>query len=213
MIAVIAGATGLVGSHLLQKLIDDHQITQIISVSRKPLSVSSEKLKEVIVKDFSHLSEVSEKLKGNVYFCCLGTTIKVARTKDNFRKVDHDAVLELGKIAKHHHADSFILVSAQGANPKSFVFYNKVKGEVESDLKALGLQRLVIMHPSLLIGDRQEFRFGEKVFIKIAEGIGPILPGKVRKMAMTRVVDLSDRMLKESKQRKSGLSVIEAKYI
>lgn len=213
MIAVIAGATGLVGSHLLQKLIDDNQYTQIISVSRNPLPITSSKLKEVIVKDFSKLEESSEKLKGDAYFCCLGTTIKLARTKENFRKVDHDAVLYFAKIAKHHNAESFILVSAQGANPKSYIFYNKVKGEVEKDLQELGLQRLVIMHPSLLIGDRKEFRLGEKVFSKLVEGLAPILPQKFKKMAMTPVVDLSERMLKESKQRKSGLSIIEAKYI
>ena len=213
MIAVIAGATGLVGSALLKKLVADPHYSEIISVTRRSMDVQSTKLKEVIVTDFSQLNSVREKLKGDIYFCCLGTTIKSAGSKENFIKVDHDAVLDFAKIAKSHHASSFILVSAQGANPKSKVFYNRVKGQLEEDLKSLSLARLVFMHPSLLIGDRKEFRLGEKIAMGIVTKLAPVLPKKVKKLAMTEVEVLAQRMIEESKLRKSGLSIISAQHI
>src|SRR5688500_10362415 len=118
MKAVIAGATGLVGSTLLEKLFKDASFTEIISITRKPLR-EHPKLKQILIENFSELPPVT----GDVHFCCLGTTIKTAGSKDNFRKVDFDAVLNFAKSAKN-----FILVSASGANAKSPIFYNRLKG-------------------------------------------------------------------------------------
>lgn len=213
MIAVISGATGLVGSHLIHKLLDDSRIKEVISVSRRPLGISSRKLKEVICPDFKLLSSKTSELKGDIYFCCLGTTIKTAGGQENFRAVDYDAVLEFGKIAKANEAQSFVVISAESANSKSKIFYSRVKGEVEESLQKLNLRHLIIMRPSLLMGERKEFRLGEKMAINIMNGIGKYLPDGIRKRAMTPVDALADRMLEESMRNTKPLSVIGATQI
>lgn len=213
MIAVISGATGLVGSHLIHKLLDDSRFKEVISVSRKPLGISSRKLKEVICPDFKFLSDKMNELKGDIYFCCLGTTIKTAGSQEKFRAVDYDAVLEFGKIAKACEARSFVVISAESANPKSKIFYSRVKGEVEEALQKLNLNHLIIMRPSLLMGERKEFRLGEKMAINIMSGIGKYLPDGIRKRAMTPVDVLADRMLEESMRNTKSFSVIGATQI
>ena len=213
MIAVIAGATGLVGSVLIQKLLHDPRFSQVKSVSRKSLNISSPKLKEIICPNFDELESKAEALGGDIYYCCLGTTIKTAGTQAKFRKVDYDAVMAFAEIANGHDAKSFVLVSAQGANPDSRIFYSKVKGEVEESLKSLGLKHLIIMRPSLLMGERHEYRRGEKAMITALNYVGHLLPGKLKKRAMTRVETLASRMLEAGIQSSSSLNVINATEI
>lgn len=213
MIAVICGATGLVGSHLIHKLLDDSRFSEVISVSRKPLEISSRKLKEVICSDFKLLPTQTSELRGDIYFCCLGTTIKAAGSQDKFRAIDYDAVLEFGKIAKANEAQSFVVISAEGANVKSRIFYSRVKGQVEEALHQLKLNHLIIMRPSLLMGERKEFRLGEKIAINIMNGVGKYLPDGIRKRAMTPVDVLADRMLEEGLTNTTTFSVIGATQI
>lgn len=213
MIAVISGATGLVGSHLIHKLLDDSRFNEVISVSRKTLGITSSKLKEVICSDFTHLLSKKDELKGDIYFCCLGTTIKTAGSRVKFRAVDYNAVLEFGKIAKMNEAQSFVVISAEGANAKSRIFYSRVKGEVEEALQQLNLNRLIIMRPSLLMGERKEFRLGEKMAISLMNGVGRYLPERIRKRAMTPVDVLADRMLDEGIRNAKSISVISATQI
>ena len=213
MKAVICGATGLVGSHLILKLLDDSRLSEVISVSRRPLGISSSKLKEVICTDFNLLPTKTAELKGDIYFCCLGTTIKTAGGREKFRAVDYNAVLEFGKIARANEAQSFVVISAEGANAKSKIFYSRVKGEVEEALHQLNLNHLVIMRPSLLMGKRKEFRFGEKMAINIMNSVGRYLPDGIRKRAMTPVDVLADRMLEEGIKNTRSFSVIGATQI
>lgn len=213
MIAVIAGATGLVGSHLVQLLLKDTKITSVISVSRKSLNMGSPKLKEVLVDDFSKLSEYTAELKGDLYFSCLGTTIKVAGSKNNFRKVDFDAVINFGKVAKANNAKSLTVVSAAGANPRSPIFYNKVKGEAEIELMTLDIPVLVIFRPGLLIGDRKAKRPAEKLMINIFKKISPVLPNRIQKAIGTDVDLLAQRMLAEAKVLTKETVIIESKDI
>ena len=104
MIATIVGSTGLTGSFLVRQLLADSAITKVISVSRKPINISNAKLTEVLVADLAELPSIESKIRGNIYFCCLGTTIKAAGSKENFEKVDHDAFVEFARIAKAHDA-------------------------------------------------------------------------------------------------------------
>lgn len=210
MIAVIAGATGLVGSVLLSKLLDDKAITQVIAIARRPLAINHSKLSTVIIFDFSNLSTHQEQLRGDIYFCALGTTIKVAGTKENFRKVDFDAVVNFGKIAALHQAKSFTVVSANMANPNSNIFYNKIKGEAEEALKQLALNRLVILRPGLLIGERIENRTGEKIAIALMNALSPILPERFEKNVATQVETLASRMLKEGQNPIPKIKTINA---
>lgn len=115
MTAVIIGATGLTGSFLVRRLLDDPAITEVISVSRRSLNIANAKLTEVLVRNLAALPAVAAKLRGEIYFCCLGTTIGAAGSKENFTKVDYAAIVEFAKIAKGQDAKSFALVSAMGA--------------------------------------------------------------------------------------------------
>ncbi len=215
MKAIIIGSSGLTGSILLQKLLLDPQIEQVISVSRHSLKIKNTKLTEVLVPDFSKLEQEKEKLAGDLYYCCLGTTIKKAGSKDNFRKIDHRAILDFANIAKAHQAKSFLVVSAMGANANSHFFYNQVKGETENDLISLGLHSLMIFRPSLLIGPRQEFRPTEKIFASLLKPMEKLLPTKIKKTAMTEVDTLAAKILAESKKipARSQIQIFEATEI
>src|SRR5271169_1127364 len=131
MVATLIGGTGLTGSFLLQRLLADPAVTKVISISRKPLRISNTKLTEVLVSNLAQLPSIEAKIRGELYFCCLGTTIKAAGSKENFEKVDHAAIAAFARVAKAHDAKSFTLVSAMGANAKSMIFYNQVKGRTE----------------------------------------------------------------------------------
>lgn len=200
MIAVIAGASGLVGSALMKKLLDDSNFSKVICLLRKPLGFKHEKLSEVLTSDFTNLKDLQNQLKGDAYFCCLGSTIKKAGSPENFKKVDFDAALEFGRIAKANDAQSFLMISASGANENSKIFYSRVKGEADKALMALNFRHLVIFRPSLLIGERKESRPLESLSIEIAKGLSPFLPQALRKRAMTSVEELADRMNEESKK-------------
>lgn len=163
MKAVILGSTGLVGNLLLNLLISDDEFSEVIAFSRRPLGLRVDKLKNV-VGDLSSLAKYADELRGDVYFCCLGTTIKKAGSQEAFRAVDQHAVIEFAKIAKANGARAFAVITASGSDPSSPIFYSRVKGETEEALQKLGLSSLRILRPSLLLGPRRELRLGERVF-------------------------------------------------
>lgn len=212
MKAIVVGATGLVGNELLNELLGDNEITEVVAYSRKPLSLSDRKL-TVIQGELSEMNTHREKLRGDLYFSCLGTTIKTAGSQENFRKVDFHGVLSFGRIAFSHKAKRFIVVSASGANSQSKIFYSKVKGEAEKALKDLGLSSLVIFRPGLLIGDRQEKRTAEKISVKTFGILKPLLPLKLSKTIATDVSILVKHMIESAKSEKRGVEIIEARYI
>ena len=211
MIAVISGATGLVGSLLLPRLLNDKLVSKVISVGRRSAGVKHDKLEEVIAPEMHQLD--AAKLKGDLYFCCLGTTIKVAGSQENFYRVDHDAVVEFGKVAKHHSAKSLLVVTASGANAKSMIFYNRVKGETERDLRALQLNRLVIFHPALLMGNRGEQRNAEQTFVKIAAQLESWIPASIYRRLATSADLLAAQMCTFAFQDGFGVQTVEASYI
>jgi uncharacterized protein YbjT (DUF2867 family) len=213
MIATIIGSTGLTGSFLVRQLLADSAITKAISVSRKSLNISNSKLTEVLFTDLADLPSIQSKIRGELYFCCLGTTIKAAGSKENFEKVDRDAVVAFAKIAKAHDATSFTFVSAMGANANSMFFYNQVKGRTENDIKALGLRSLIIFRPALLLGPRAEFRLGERFATKMLVPLSRFLPTRIQKSLITKAQTLAMRMLAEGKSAPLGVHVIVAKDI
>ena len=167
-IALVAGSTGLIGGQLLDLLLNDTYYEKVIALSRKSLSIQHAKLYNLVV-DFEKLSDIEGELKCDDVFCCLGTTMKKARSKDAFRKVDYEYPLALAKITKSQGAKCFLLVSALGADLYSTIFYNRVKGETEAIINAVGFESIHIVRPSLLIGPRVEQRSGEdaaKIFYK-----------------------------------------------
>ncbi|MBA4286935.1 MAG: nucleoside-diphosphate sugar epimerase [Xanthomonadaceae bacterium] len=173
---LIAGATGLVGSRILQALLADRTVAAVQALSRRPWALHHPKL-QIHSADFSRLPALAP--VDEVYLA-LGTTIKVAGSRAAFRAVDLDANLSAAKAAVCAGATRAGLVSAAGASPQSSMFYNRVKGELEEALIALHLDALVIAQPSLLLDDRsslqQPVRIGEKIAIPIAKLLAPILP-------------------------------------
>ncbi len=213
MKAVVIGSTGLVGNALLDKLLNDSDFSEVVAITRHEIKKESSKLKQIIIKSLEELSVIENQIKGDAFFCCLGTTIKTAGSQDNFRKVDQQAVIEFAKIAKNKNANIFIVVTAQGANSSSGIFYNKVKGEVEDSLKKMNLNKLVIMKPALLVGDRIENRKIEKVLIGTFQMIAPILPKNISKRIGTNIYALSEKMISLAKSNQEKILIVGPKEI
>jgi len=171
--ACIAGATGLIGGKLVDALLADDAFGRVVTVGRRPLEKSHPKLTQVTVDfaklDAGALPEVTDA------FSTLGTTMKRAGSREAFRAVDHDAVLAFARAVKARGALRFYVVTALGADAGSWSFYNKVKGEVEEGLRAIGFESLAILRPSLLLGERSESRPGERAAIVVSSALAPLL--------------------------------------
>lgn len=174
--AIIAGASGLVGSFCLQRLLRDGRYDRIHSLVRKASGITHPRLSEHLV-DFDSLETESTIPAVDDVYCCLGTTIGKAGSQDAFKKVDHDFVLSLGKLTRQAGAKRFMLVSALGADPVSGVFYNRIKGATEVDIQQLDFPALHIFRPSLLTGPRKEFRLGERLAIPVTALLRPLMRG------------------------------------
>ena len=179
--ALLFGSSGLVGGHLLNQLIKDNKYSKIKLFVRTDPEISDPKV-EVIKTDFTNLQNHKEDIKGDDCFVCIGTTKKNTPDKDDYRKVELDIPKEIAKIAKSNLVNSFIFVSAIYANPKSSGDYVRFKGLVEEELKRLNFQKLVLMRPSFLMGDRKEKRVGEKIGIFVFKLLSPLLLGPLKKM-------------------------------
>lgn len=201
--AVIAGASGLVGSSLLTMLLDSGHYDKVISLGRKTLPLNHEKLQQLQV-DFTDLSSFHEHCD-HVY-CCLGTTIRVAGTKERFFQVDHDFPLELAKVTLKNGATSFTVITAIASDEKSRWFYSRVKGKLENELKLLGFNNLNILRPSMLLGPRKEFRLGEWISKKIMILFSWLIPEKykaVKHLAVARC------MIQSAIQQQNGTFILE----
>ncbi|MFN5168147.1 MAG: oxidoreductase [Cyclobacteriaceae bacterium] len=184
-IALVAGATGLVGRQVVELLLGDSRYRQVVVIARKPMALQHSRLITVMVNDFDDFAQQS--WQADDVFCCLGTTMRQAGSREAFRKVDFDYVVALAHEAKRRGATHFLLVSALGANAKSSIFYNQVKGEVEAEVSKIGFQRMVIVRPSLLLGNRKEARFGEDVGKVVARYLGWLMPAQYRAIDSNKV--------------------------
>ena len=179
--ALLFGASGLVGSHLLNQLISNNNYSKIKLFVRSTIEIDDPKM-EIIQTDFNNLENHKEDIKGDDCFFCIGTTKKNSPDKNEYRKVELDIPEEIAKIAKSNLVNSFIFVSALYANPKSSGDYVRFKGLVEEELKRLNFPKLVLMRPSFLIGERKEKRVGEKIGIFVFKLLSPLLLGPLKKM-------------------------------
>ncbi|WGG46130.1 NAD-dependent epimerase/dehydratase family protein [Rossellomorea sp. DA94] len=178
-VTLIAGATGLVGSHLMDILLKSPEYTRVISFVRRESGVKHEKLDERIIS-FDGMKLLPHEEIDDV-FCCLGTTIKKAKTKHAFKKVDYEYPIQLGKLGKAHGAKQYLVISSIGASPESPFFYSKVKGNLEKELKELHYPSLHLFRPSLLLGERQEFRLGEKAGEIFSRALRPVMVGRLKR--------------------------------
>lgn len=207
--ALIAGSTGLIGDQLLQLLLNDAYYSTVKAISRKPLDIVHPKL-ENIVADLSTLSEQYDQLKADDVFCCLGTTIKQAGSKEAFRKVDYDYPLELARLTKNQGASQYLIITALGSDAKSGIFYNRVKGEVEKALEVVGFQCYHIFRPSLLLGERSEKRTGEGAAAAVYTALGFLIPLKYKAIESDKV---ARGMLHFAKQHSRGTFIHESKEL
>ncbi len=178
--ALIAGASGLVGGLLLEQLLEAGEYDRVIALGRRPLGLTHPKLVQLTV-DFAALGPMAADLRCDDAFCCLGTIIADAGSREAFRAVDHAAVLAFAWAAQRAGAQRFFVVSALGANADSRVFYNRVKGETEDALEVLGFSTLAIFRPGLLLGRRARPRTGERVMAAVLWLAEPLLFGRLRK--------------------------------
>jgi len=198
MKAVILGATGLVGSKLLDLLLTDNSISEVTALIRREIPLEHSKLNKVLC-DFTNLEAQKDYFKVDTLFCCLGTTIKTAGSKEAFRFVDYELPLKAGKLFKQMGGKHYLLISALGANSVSPFFYNQVKGEIERDLKELDLPKITICRPSLLLGERQESRTLEGIGQKLIPLANSFLKGKLQKYQGIDAIEVAKAMLNEAK--------------
>jgi uncharacterized protein YbjT (DUF2867 family) len=171
----VLGATGLVGRQIVTLLIDDATVERVVVLTRRPAGFGGLKVEERIV-ELAHLRDAADALAVDQIFCALGTTIRKAGSREAFRRIDHDYPLLAGRLALERGAGHYLLVSALGADARSRIPYNRVKGELEESLATLGFRSLTIARPSLLLGDRVEKRRGED----LAKKFEWLLPPKYR---------------------------------
>ena len=168
--AILIGATGLVGSHLVQQLLINDQYEKVKVFTRRTTGITHTKLEEHIV-DFEETKKWANKLTGDDLFSCLGTTIKKAGGKENQWQIDYTYQYQTAKTAADNGVKSLVLCSSAGANPGSKMFYLKMKGELDRDVQSLAFDRVRIIKPSTLDGKRTEKRPGEKIYIPISKVI------------------------------------------
>ena len=210
--ALVVGATGLVGGNLVNILLESPEYEKVIVWVRKPTGINNKKLEEKII-NFELIDTYKLDDRLNHIFCCLGTTIKKAKSKNAFKKVDLEYIVSLARKAKENDVSQFLVISSMGANIKSSVFYNKVKGQLETILSDLGLKGLKIFRPSLLLGDRAEFRFGEKAAEVISKCIPFIFNGALKKYKPVYGKTVAKAMYKVAVEEKSGIQEIGRAHV
>ncbi len=176
--AIVFGATGFIGSHLLRDLLDNPYYERVIAVARKQLALSHAKL-TTLIGDLASLPALKPQLVADEVFIALGTTRKHTPDEAEYYKIDHDYPVLAAEIAKANGAKSVFLVTAVGANARSSVFYVRTKGEVERDVLALNFAHTHIFRPSMILGERDEDRPRERMIIAVWNVINPLLVGPV----------------------------------
>lgn len=210
--AVVAGATGLVGRHLLDLLLADPTTSRVVTLVRRPSGATHAKLEEHVV-DFDSLEDSVRVPAGARVFSALGTTIRKAGSREAFRRVDFDYVVALARAARRDDAALVSVVSSLGADSRSRNLYLRIKGETEEAVGALGLPSVQIFRPSLLLGDRGELRPGEKV----AEIVSRLVPfsilGPLAVYEPVPAAAVARAMLERSRAPKPGVEVVDSKAI
>ncbi|HEY2121923.1 MAG TPA: NAD(P)H-binding protein [Candidatus Acidoferrum sp.] len=210
-VAVLAGASGLVGSECLRLLLDSANYHLVMALVRRPLQVAHPKLRQLKV-DFARLPRLSE-FAGADVFSALGTTMSQAGSREAFRKVDFDATLSFATIAAQCRARQFVMVSSIGADAHSPTFYLKVKGELEDALKSLSFSSLHIFRPSFLAGDHLGNSPGERVSAAVTQALDFSLVGKLKKFSAIDAADLAAAMLNAALRAVPGAHVYEYEQI
>jgi len=207
--AVLVGATGLTGMECLNLLLRDDYYTSVEIWVRRSTGITHPKLTEMII-DFEKIHQI-DCTSVDHFYCCLGTTIAKAKTQANFYITDHDYVLECAKVAERAKAEKFLYISSLGANHNSRNFYLRTKGQVEESLKQTGIPSVIVFRPSMLLGNRTEFRMGEKIGKAFMTLIQFMLIGSFKKYRGIQASKVAFAMSEEAKSSvKTGFRIIES---
>jgi len=202
--AVLAGASGLIGNSLLNILLTQPGYDEVLILGRTEMPIKHQKLKQLVI-DFDKLADYTEQISGDAIFCCLGTTRKKTSDLIIYRKIDHDYPVKLAEIGFKNKMGQYHLVSSLGANSGSSHFYLKTKGETETDIIQSGMRSVHIYQPSLLTGDRQEKRVGEKFLFRLMKVIDPLLLGSLKKYRSIPATTVAMAMFKQSLLNNEGV--------
>ena len=204
MKVVLVGATGLVGGSLLELLEKSDKIESVVLLSRRKTNRKSTKIVEHVV-DFEKPDTYSSLVQGDAVFCCLGTTIKVAGSKENFIKVDYTYPYEVAKAAIKNNVSAYHIVTSLGASASSSVFYSKVKGDVQESIRGLGFKTCCFYQPSMLLGERKESRPAEKIGQVVMSFFNFLIPKSYKAISGLTV---AKAMLNNALNAKDGVEII-----
>lgn len=202
---LLVGATGLVGQELVAQALAHPQVGKVVALTRKHITPHPKLLNQVI--DFSAIPEEAPWWQADALVCTLGTTIKTAKSTEQFRFVDYTLVAQFAALAARHAVPCFVLNSAMMANPKAKGLYLRTKGEAEQAVRNAGIPSVVIARPGLLDGDREEIRIGEEIGLVASRLVNPLLPKRLRSV---KVEKLARVMLEEALKAEHGVKVLES---
>jgi uncharacterized protein YbjT (DUF2867 family) len=209
---LLIGASGLIGSKILESSLINENVSQVSLIVRTKLNLKHRKINQIILPEFSTEKIISIELptKVDIAFCGLGTTIKAAGSKNAFKNVDCEYVVAFAKLILKNKIPSLLIVSALGANPTSKIFYSRIKGVMELNISNLGITNLYFLKPSLLIGERKNKRLGEELGVLFYQSLGRFLPRKIKNLTGTKVSDIVAFFEREITQIKPGIHQIES---
>tara|TARA_B100000214_G_scaffold195731_1_gene141610 strand:+ start:1597 stop:2241 length:645 start_codon:yes stop_codon:yes gene_type:complete len=209
---LILGSTGLVGKYVLQEVVKSDRFSSVTALVREKQFHSEGKVKEIVF-DFKNQLLLESLQPVHHVFCCLGTTIKKAGSKKNFRFVDYDLPLRFAKWAEQTKAESFSIITSMGADAMSNFFYNKVKGEIEDEIIKLNIPTIKIFRPSLIMGKRDELRIGELIGKTIFFFVNPIMIGSAKKYKGIKAKMIAKGMIYHLNKNQKGLTIINSDEI
>ena len=204
--ALLLGSTGLIGKELLNNLLAFSHYSKVIIFVRKKLDLSHSKLEQIIV-DFNTLENYKELIKGDDFFCTIGTTIKIAGSEKEFKKVDLEYPIQFAKFAQENKVAQFLVISSLNANENSTNFYLKTKGELQDYLKKTTFKSVSILQPSLLLGKRTEFRLAEKIVGYFSNLFSFLFIGSLKKYKPIEAKTVATAMLKIAMQDNLGVTI------
>lgn len=195
--ALLFGASGLIGSHVLDYLKKEEEISSIQVFNRSSQNYNSETKVHEIIHNLKNPREIEDKIQGDLLFICLGTTIKKAGSQEKFREIDYELPLKIAQSAKNNGVKSCLLISSLGADANSGNFYLQVKGQLEEAILELGFNHTVIMQPSMLLGKREEFRLGEWIGKNMMSALSFLFIGPLAKYKAIHAKDVAKVMVAE----------------
>ena len=191
MIVAIAGSTGLTGRMALDQLLKNKDVSRVISIGRRTVGTQHDKLEEVFLKDGKLLEDVV----ADAFICCLGTTIKKARSEEKFLEVDLKLPVHLAERLSSLGCRRAAVVSSLGADPNSRILYTRTKGEMEEMMKMIGFESLTLLRPSVIHGPREESRLAEQLTLSVLKTLSPILQGPLKKLKPTPAMVIAQHLV------------------